>query len=69
MEICRPAASSLALLIRRPEARRVKEVSRDLLEFAKLRWALSDETLVLMYMDIINSPDESKTADPRAHGD
>ncbi|WP_348687151.1 hypothetical protein, partial [Aeromonas bestiarum] len=33
-----------------------------LLVFIKLRWAFSDEILVLMNMAIINSPEEHTTA-------
>jgi hypothetical protein len=37
-------------------------VSKDLLVFIKLRWAFSDDVLVLIYMAIRNSPDELSTA-------
>src|SRR5690606_21821681 len=47
-EIARPAASSLALLMRSPEDRRCREVASEDCEVVRLRWALSDITLVLM---------------------
>src|SRR6185369_5456216 len=47
-EIARPAASSLALLIRKPEDRRCREVAREDWEVLRLRWAFSEATLVLM---------------------
>src|SRR3546814_3976348 len=46
--IARPAASSLALLMRRPEDRRCNAVDRSLPEVDRLRCALSDAMLVLM---------------------
>jgi hypothetical protein len=47
-EIARPAASSLAPLMRMPEDRRCSEVAISSLDVARLRCALSDMTLVLM---------------------
>ena len=46
--IARPAASSLALLTRRPEDRRCIEVDSEPWDCARLRCAFSEETLVLM---------------------
>src|SRR5690606_9352136 len=46
--IARPAASSLALLTRRPEDRRCTAVASELLLVCRLRWALSDIRLVLI---------------------
>src|SRR5471032_2142726 len=47
-EIARPAASSLALLIRRPEDRRCSEVFRDVCELDRLRCAFREAMLVLI---------------------
>src|SRR5262249_48936726 len=47
-EIARPAASSLALLMRRPDDRRCREVARVPCDMLRLRWALSAITLVLI---------------------
>ncbi len=47
-EMARPAASSLALLIRRPELRRCSEVASDEPEVDRLRWAFSEAVLVLI---------------------
>jgi hypothetical protein len=47
-EIARPAASSLALLMRRPEDRRCRLVASWAPDVDRLRWAFSDITLVLM---------------------
>ena len=47
-EIPRPAASSLALLMRRPEDRRWTEVVRLACEVLRLRCATSDALLVLI---------------------
>ena len=47
-EIARPAASSFALLMRRPEDRRCSDVASWLPEVVRLRWAFSDITFVLM---------------------
>src|SRR5690554_1717704 len=46
LEMARPAASSLALLTRRPEDRRSIAVCRELLVLARLFWALRDIILV-----------------------
>src|SRR5690606_27635567 len=46
--MARPAASSLALLTRRPEDRRWMVLPRPALLVDRLRWAFSDITLVLM---------------------
>jgi len=47
-EMARPAASSRALLMRRPEDSRCREVARALCPTLRWRCALSDITLVLM---------------------
>ena len=47
-EMARPAASSLALLMRRPEDRRWIDVLSDVWLAPRLRCAVSDATLVLM---------------------
>ena len=47
-EIARPAASSLALLMRRPDDRRWIEVFRDACEADRLRCEFRDATLVLI---------------------
>ncbi|MDT4875469.1 hypothetical protein FQZ97_1108400 [compost metagenome] len=47
LEICRPAASSLALLMRRPVERRCMELFSALDELFRLRWVLRDAMLVL----------------------
>src|SRR3990167_1163083 len=47
LEICRPAASSLALLMREPVDRRCMVVANALEEPFRLRWVLSDAMLVL----------------------
>src|SRR5690606_15160524 len=52
-EIARPAASSLALLMRMPEDRRCRLVARSAPDADRLRCALSDITLVLMTVDIM----------------
>src|SRR5450830_740477 len=44
-----PAASSLALLIRRPVAKRCNEVARPDCDMERLRCALTGEMLVLIY--------------------
>jgi hypothetical protein len=46
--IARPAASSLALLTRRPEDRRCIAVLSEFWLVPRLRWAFSETTLVLM---------------------
>jgi hypothetical protein len=51
--IARPAASSLALLTRRPEDRRCIEVARADCEVVRLRCALSETTLVLMVWGMV----------------
>ena len=53
LEICRPAASSLALLIRRPEESLWYEVFRAKVELASFRCALIELTLVLTYKAIV----------------
>src|SRR3989344_4519407 len=47
-EIARPAASSLALLIRKPDDRRWMAVFSDIWLVPRLRWAVSELMLVLM---------------------
>ena len=49
-----PAASSLALLMRRPEDRRWMEVLSEPWLMPRLRWAVSEATLVLMEAAIAN---------------
>src|SRR5690606_29928400 len=51
--ICRPAASSLALLIRRPEDRRCSEVPRAPCDLFRLRWAFREARLVLIVCAIV----------------
>ena len=48
VEIARPAASSLALLMRRPDDRRDSDVCSADCEALRLFWALRDAMLVLM---------------------
>ncbi len=52
--IARPAASSFALLMRRPEDRRCRDVARLLCEDVKLRCAFSEAMLVLIVKDIVD---------------
>ena len=52
-EMARPAASSLAVLMRRPDDRRAMAVDKSPETFAELRWAVSDITLVLMDCDMM----------------
>src|SRR5690606_6009083 len=52
LEICRPAASSLAELIRLPVDRRSMEVARALEDLFRLRWAPIAVTLVLTVIAI-----------------
>ena len=56
MLICIPAASSLALLMRIPEAKRSIDVAKPSPDFAKLRCAFSDDTLVFTVNAILPSP-------------
>src|SRR5690606_8430443 len=56
LEICRPAASSLALLILEPEARRSREVDRLLVEVPRLRWAFREAMLLFTVRAMGNSP-------------
>jgi hypothetical protein len=51
-----PAASSLALLILRPEDRRCKETCNADCEVLRLRWAFSDAMLVLMTCAMADEP-------------
>ena len=51
-EIARPAASSFALLMRRPVERRCSEVCNEACEVFRLRCALSELALVLMTDDM-----------------
>ncbi len=46
--MARPAASSFALLMRRPELRRAIEVASEDWLWFRLRWAFSETRLVLM---------------------
>ncbi|OIQ88334.1 hypothetical protein GALL_297710 [mine drainage metagenome] len=52
-EIAMPAASSAALLMRRPEERRCSEVCRVLCDFDRLSCALSEAMFVLMMLGIL----------------
>ena len=54
-EIWSPAASSFALLIRSPEAKRLKELSKPPVTLPRLRRALNDEMFVLRYRGILDS--------------
>ncbi|MNJ74885.1 hypothetical protein D3C77_718860 [compost metagenome] len=54
--IARPAASSLALLMRIPEDRRCMEVDSEDCEAPRLRCALSDWILVLMVIAMMRTP-------------
>ena len=47
-EIARPAASSFALLMRRPDDSRSKEVANAPWELFKFLWAFNDRILVLI---------------------
>src|SRR5690606_28741677 len=67
-EMARPAASSLALLMRMPEDRRCRLVARSAPDAVRLRCALSDITLVLMTDDIWNSPGRLDPAATRRLG-
>src|SRR5690606_17109518 len=58
LEICRPAASSFALLMRKPVDRRWREVSRPLDEAPRLRWVFRDATLVLTVRAMVFPPDD-----------
>src|SRR5690606_19839811 len=53
LEICRPAASSLAELMRLPEDSRSMEDASALLEALRLRWAVMEVTLVLTLIAIL----------------
>jgi hypothetical protein len=55
-EIARPAASSFALLMRKPEDRRCMEVDNDDCELVKLRCAVNELMLVLMVEAILVTP-------------
>src|SRR5690606_27006924 len=55
LEIARPAASSLALLMRRPEDKRCREVCRAPWDLFRLRCALNDDTLVLIIWGMVVS--------------
>jgi hypothetical protein len=48
----RPAASSLALLMRKPEDRRCMEVASEAWVIAMFRWAFNELMFVLMMEDI-----------------
>ena len=50
--MARPAASSLALLTRKPVDRRCIEVASDICEVFRFRWAFSETMLVLMIWGI-----------------
>ena len=54
--MARPAASSLALLTRRPEDRRCIEVASCDWLVLRWRWAFSDTRLVLMVWGTVQSP-------------
>ena len=65
--IARPAASSLALLMRRPEDRRCMAASSDDCEPFRLRCAFNDAMLVLMVM-ARDSPERLKMGHSRLQG-
>src|SRR3989338_264894 len=52
-EMARPAASSRALLMRKPEDKRCKDVCKALCDLFRLRCAFSDSMLVLMIAGIL----------------
>ncbi len=54
-EMARPAASSRALLMRRPEDRRWMVVAKEALLVCRLRWAFSEIVLVLMMAMTVGS--------------
>ncbi len=54
--MARPAASSFALLMRRPDERRWMVVASELPLVLRLRWALSDIVLVLITCAMGSSP-------------
>ena len=51
--MAKPAASSLALLTRKPEDRRCIDVASEPPDKARLRWALIETTLVLIDMAMV----------------
>src|SRR5690606_25677296 len=56
LAMARPAASSLALLMRRPEDRRCSEVAKEPCDLFRLRCAFSEDRLVLIICAILFSP-------------
>jgi len=54
--MARPAASSLALLMRKPEDRRCMEVDNEDWDIDKLRCAVNELMLVLMVEAILVTP-------------
>jgi hypothetical protein len=55
-EMARPAASSLALLIRKPEDRRITEPAKLFWAFDRLFWAYNEARLVLITVGMVTSP-------------
>ena len=55
-EIAKPAASSFALLIRKPEDKRCMEVDSEDCELVRLRCAVNELMLVLMVEAILVTP-------------
>ncbi|MOA15502.1 hypothetical protein D3C78_1356600 [compost metagenome] len=60
--IDRPAASSLALLMRMPDDRRCMEVDSEVCDDVRLRCAFSDWMLVLMVMAMVKAPKSNQNA-------
>ena len=54
LEICRPAASSFALLMRRPDANLLYELSKAVVELDNILCAFIELTLVFTYKAIID---------------
>jgi hypothetical protein len=55
-EIAKPAASSLAPLIRKPDDRRITELAKLFWAFDKLFWAYNEAKLVLITVGMVISP-------------
>ncbi|MNR08854.1 hypothetical protein D3C85_1250300 [compost metagenome] len=58
LAICRPAASSLALLMREPVDRRCRETSRAREEVFRLRWVLREAMFVLTVKAMVLSSED-----------
>jgi hypothetical protein len=59
--MARPAASSFAELIRRPDDRRCIDVASEACELDRLRWASIDAMLVLIERVMVFTPGETKS--------